>query len=285
MTTPSQQQEFEAAIQLHIQQAVAAALAGLPPPAAPAPPTVNVNAVAVKLPEFWPADPTTWFHQAEAAFRRSNVTQSFTKYDHVLMKLPTDVVMSVRDLVNMMQPNTADAYEQLKARLTASYGKTPWQQVNALLDMPSLGDRRPSHMMNEMLALIPTGSNKDDYIFLGIFLRKLPSSMREHLAAANHTTAAAMSAHADILWDAKAGDTSISAVSDASISAVANRSFARRSPDRRSPDRRRGRSGQRRKPTPGPDSRRRDASTLCFYHSRFGQRANKCEPPCSWTEN
>jgi hypothetical protein len=285
MTTPSQQQEFEAAIQLHIQQAVAAALAGLPPPAAPAPPTVNVNAVAVKLPEFWPADPTTWFHQAEAAFRRSNVTQSFTKYDHVLMKLPTDVVMSVRDLVNMMQPNTADAYEQLKARLTASYGKTPWQQVNALLDMPPLGDRRPSHMMNEMLALIPTGSNKDDYIFLGIFLRKLPSSMREHLAAANHTTAAAMSAHADILWDAKAGDTSISAVSDASISAVANRSFARRSPDRRSPDRRRGRSGQRRKPTPGPDSRRRDASTLCFYHSRFGQRANKCEPPCSWTEN
>jgi len=285
MTTPSQQQEFEAAIQLHIQQAVAAAMAGLPPPAAPAPPTVNVNAVAVKLPEFWPADPTTWFHQAEAAFRRSNVTQSFTKYDHVLMKLPTDVVMSVRDLVNAMQPNTADAYEQLKAWLTASYGKTPWQQVNALLDMPPLGDRRPSHMMNEMLALIPTGSNKDDYIFLGIFLRKLPSSMREHLAAANHTTAAAMSAHADILWDAKAGDTSISAISDASISAVANRSFARRSPDRRSPDRRRGRSGQRRKPTPGPDSRRRDASTLCFYHSRFGQRANKCEPPCSWTEN
>ena len=73
------------------------------------PPTVNVNAVAVKLPDFWPADPTTWFHQAEAAFRRSNVTVSYTKYDHVLMKLPTDVVMSVRDLVNSMQPNTADA--------------------------------------------------------------------------------------------------------------------------------------------------------------------------------
>jgi hypothetical protein len=277
MTSPAQQQEFEAAIQLHIQQAVAAGCAS--------PPTVNVNAVAVKLPEFWPADPTTWFHQAEAAFRRSNVTQSFTKYDHVLMKLPTDVVMSVCDLVNSMQPNTADAYEQLKARLTNSYGKTPWQQVNALLDMPPLGDRRPSHMMNEMLALIPPGSNKDDYIFLGIFLRKLPSSMREHLAAANHTTAAAMSAHADILWDAKAGDTSISAISDASISAVANRSFAPRSPDRRSPDRRRGHSGQRRKPTPRPDSHRRDDSTLCFYHSRFGQRANKCEPPCSWTEN
>ncbi len=79
MTTPSQQQEFEAAIQQHIQQAVAAALADMPPPAAPAPPTVNVNAVAVKLPEFWPADPQTWFHQAEAAFRRSNVTVTLHK--------------------------------------------------------------------------------------------------------------------------------------------------------------------------------------------------------------
>ncbi len=39
------------------------------------------------------------------------------------MKLPTDVVMSVRDLVNNMQPNTPDEYEQLKTRLTESYGK------------------------------------------------------------------------------------------------------------------------------------------------------------------
>jgi hypothetical protein len=33
------------------------------------------------------------------------------------MKLPTDVVMSVCDLVNSMQPNTVDAYEQLKVHL------------------------------------------------------------------------------------------------------------------------------------------------------------------------
>jgi hypothetical protein len=66
---------------------------------------VNVNAVAVKLPEFWPADPGTWFHAV---------------WFH---ELPTDIVILVRDLVNSMQPNTPDAYEQLKARLTTSYGK------------------------------------------------------------------------------------------------------------------------------------------------------------------
>jgi hypothetical protein len=250
MTTPSQQQKFEAAIQQHIRQAVAAALAGMPPPAAPAPPTVNVNAVAVKLPEFWPADPTTWFHQAEGAFRRSNVTLSYTKYN----------------LVNSMQPNTAHAYEQLKELLTTSYSKTPWQQVKTPLDMPPLGDRRPSHIMNEMLSLLPLGSSQNDYIFLGIFLGKLPPTMREHLAAANHTTADAMAAHADVLWDAKSGNTAINAISDASRSS-ASRSSTCRSPDHRSPDRRRGHSRQGRKPTLGPENRRRDNSALCFYQT------------------
>jgi hypothetical protein len=289
MTSPQQQQEFEAAIQQHIQQAVAAALAGMPPSAAPALPTVNVNAVAVKLPEFWPAYPQTWFHQAEAAFRRSNVVMSYTKYDHVLMKLPTDVVMTVRDLVNTMQPNTPNAYEQLKARLTASYGRTKWQQVNTLLDMPPLGDRRPSHLMHEMLAQLPTGENKDGAIFLGIFLRKLQATMRDHLAAANQATAAAMAAHADVLWDARCGEPTVSHLVDATTTAVAamnvSRENCRRSPDRHSPDRHRRQSRQGRRQTPGPDSRGRDSSALCYYHSRFGQRAVKCEAPCSWTEN
>ncbi len=118
--TPEQQEEFEKAVQQHINQAVAIALANRPPPPQQLTPPIQVNAVAVKLPDFWTADPTTWFAQAEAAFRRSNVTASYTKYDHVLMKLPQDVVMSVRDLVNSMQPNTPDAYEHLKARLTST---------------------------------------------------------------------------------------------------------------------------------------------------------------------
>jgi hypothetical protein len=143
-------------MQLHLQQQQAP----IPPQQQP---NIQVNAVAVKLPDFWAADPTTWFRQAEAAFRRSNITVSSTMYDHVLMKLPQDVVMSVRDLVNSVEPTTPDPYEQLKARLTDCYAKTRWQQCFALLDLPPLGDRRPSHLMNEMLALLPTGSNRGSF--------------------------------------------------------------------------------------------------------------------------
>jgi len=285
--TPEQQEEFEKAVQQHIQLAVNAALANMPQQPPPPAAAVTVNAVAVKLPEFWTADPNTWFSQAEASFRRSNVTPLYTKYDHVLMKLPCDVVMSVRDLVNSMQPNTPDAYEQLKARLTDSYPKTRWQQVFALIDLPALGDRRPSHLMNEMLALLPTGSNKDDSLFLGLFLWKLPTTMRDHLAAADHQTATSMAKHPDVLWDARCGEAAVTSRDASEIDAVnraKNASRSSRSPDRRRSHDRHGESSLHRKPTPGPDGRRRD-SALCFYHNKWGSKAQKCQPPCSWAEN
>jgi hypothetical protein len=106
--TLEQKLEYEQAIQLHIQQAVSATIANIPPLLDTL--AVNINAVVVKLPEYWTADPNTWCSQTEAAFRRSNIIMLYTKYDHVLIKC--NLVMFVRDLLNSMQPNTPDAYEQ-----------------------------------------------------------------------------------------------------------------------------------------------------------------------------
>ncbi len=159
-----------------------------------------------------------------------------------------------------------------------SYGKTKWQMAYALIDHPDLGDRHPSAMMAEMLALRFETSPLDS-LFLALFLRRQPASIRDHLAAANHETAAAMSTHA---------------VSE-SLSAVSLRSSSpnRRSPDRRakSPDRR-GRSpdrrpnrGRGRRPTPG----RKDSGAassgkrICYYHQRFGAQAENCEGVCNFS--
>ena len=35
-------------------------------------------------------------------------------------------------------------------------------------------------------------------------------------------------------------------------------------------------------PTSPPSS---DTPVLCWYHSKFGDRAQKCRPPCSWSTN
>ena len=88
--------EAAAVLQAQINAAVVAALAAQAAAAVPA----QVAHVAVKLPDFWVKDPKMWFAQAEAQFRRARVTAETTMYDYVLMKLPQEVVMSVRALVS-----------------------------------------------------------------------------------------------------------------------------------------------------------------------------------------
>jgi hypothetical protein len=279
--------EAAAALQAQITAAVTAALAAQ---AAAAP----VLHVAVKLPDFWVRDPKMWFSQAEAQFRRGRITMESSKYDHVLMKLPEEVVMSVRALISEIEADPAlqaTSYQLLKDALLSSYGKTKWQMAYALLDHPDLGDRRPSVMMAEMLSL-RFETSAPDSLFLALFLRRLPSSIRDHLAAVDHKTATEMASHAVILWDAR-NSASVAAVSD-SLAAVSVRSAsprASRSPDRRarSPDRHRDKKGQQhyRHPTPGRQDNRSNNSNrrLCFYHDQYGVKALKCHAPCSWTEN
>jgi hypothetical protein len=90
--------EAAAALQVQITAAVAAALAAQAA-------AVPIAHVAVKLPDFWVKDPKMWFSQAEAQFRRARITAQTTMYDYVLMKLPEDVVMSVRALVSAIEAN------------------------------------------------------------------------------------------------------------------------------------------------------------------------------------
>jgi hypothetical protein len=157
----------------------------------------------------------------------------------------------------------------------------------ALLDHPELGDRRPSAMMAEMLSL-RFETSATDSLFFALFLRRLPPSIRDHLAAANHTTAAEMATHADILWDAR-NSASVSAVAD-SLAAVSVRSASPRSshsPDRRarSPDRSSGGGPQPCRPTPGCQ----DGKKLCYIHRKYGYDATGCrgthKTPCDWAGN
>jgi hypothetical protein len=111
----------EAAIQLQITQAVAAAMAAHVAAPAAGVPAVPVAHVAVKLPTFWTTDPDMWFFQAECSFNRSRITTSYTKFEHVVMKLSEEVMISVRNLLQELTPSTDDAYEQLKEALTTSY--------------------------------------------------------------------------------------------------------------------------------------------------------------------
>jgi len=217
--------------------------------------------VPVKLPEFWQDDPETWFDTAEAQFRRGGVTDSRAKADFVLTALPALLIRSIRDILRDPRADDTTIYHRLKERLLRRFAPSKWQQVYQLIDHPGAGDLRPSQLLDNMLALLPPGE-PPGLLFQGLFLRRLPSEIRDHLAAGNFDSVREMAVMADQLWDARQG------AGSGSIHAVGGRTGGRR----RSP------SNRRRDFTPGPDG-------LCYYHHRFGDKAHKCRPPCTWTGN
>jgi hypothetical protein len=231
-----------------------------------------LHVLAVKLPTFWVAEPELWFSQAEAAFRRSGVTVSSTKYDHVLMKLPENILVAVRDIVRGVNDDSVDPYGQIRTRLLASFGRTKWQLANLLLDSPPIGDRRPSAMMDAMLALLPPGEQAGT-LFQALFMRRLPSDMRQQLAARDFPNLTDMAAHADALWDARGPGFSSAA---AELAAVLPRSGSPAGRGR-SPVRNTDRPPGRRQDTP-----RRPA--VCFNHQRYGDACNNCRKPCAYKQ-
>ena len=50
----------------------------------------GVNAVSLKLPQFWQGQPRVWFGQAEAQFNTRNSTADDTKYYYTVASLDQD---------------------------------------------------------------------------------------------------------------------------------------------------------------------------------------------------
>ena len=86
-----------------------------------APAAHYVTKVAIKLSDFWFDDPDLWFIHAESAFRNAQITQSRTKFDHVVQKLPQNIMVSVRGLILSSSATSSTSYKDLKAKLVASY--------------------------------------------------------------------------------------------------------------------------------------------------------------------
>jgi len=231
------------------------------------PTTQFVAKLAVKLPDFWTDDPDLWFLHAESAFRNSQVTQSQTKFDHVIQKLPQNIMVSVQGLI-MNATSSSTPYEELKAKLVSSYTLSRWQRINKLIHHPALGDRRPTALMDAMLALLPDDEVPGS-LFLGLFLERLPVEMRDHLVANEFKTPSEMALHADKLWDARRTQTS-----DPLLAAAAT------SPSRARACEQGSTSPSRRAQTPGPAT-----PGECYFHKRFGSTANNCRPPCNFPGN
>ena len=156
----------------------------------------ETNAVSIKLPPFWTAQPQVWFQQAEAQFTIHGITADETKYSYIVAALDQDTASRLLDLISC--PPTEDKYVAIKTRLLKTFGLTCRVRATKLLNLDDLGDRMPSALMDEMLSLLD--GHQPCMPFEQLFLNWMPDSIRLRLADADFTDSRRVAELADELW-------------------------------------------------------------------------------------
>ena len=235
----------------------------------------GLNAVAVKVPSFWKHQARLWFIRLEAEFQAANITLQATRFSHVVRNLTEEAAVEVKHILE--NPPTDNRYDVLKAAFIKAFEPTTaarLQQFHAL----SLGDLRPSQLLRSMRDLNNQGL--DTEMYKEHFLAKLPASVQLHLSIIPGTIEE-LADQADLLVDRlrqqPAG--AISAMSpnhlgdealQAEVDAVYRR-FGRLPP-----------GSSRNRDQPQQQQQQQKTPEFCFFHQRYGAKAKKCSPPCSW---
>ena len=123
--------------------------------------------------------PETWFGHLEAQFSLKQLKTSSTKFYWCISDLPSEVSAH---LMHMIPDPGEDPYQEIKDHLIQLYSLSNYQKFEALINLPFTSDTTPSVLRSSMLNLYPKKFNPG-FVFIGLFLRRLPQSIWDHLLA------------------------------------------------------------------------------------------------------
>jgi hypothetical protein len=172
---------------------------------------------------------------------------------------------------------------------------TPYQKMERLMAMPSMGDRTPSQLLHDMLEFCPNPAAAGQEFFAFAFLHRLPRELRVLLAHEDHRDMRQLAAIADQKhsYHARASHETIAAVAVSEepgvVAAVHGRQKQQHKEEKP--------AGLKKPLSPAetaaakaarksrPTNVAQAASGLCHYHWTWGADAHKCEAPCTWQGN
>ena len=206
------------------------------------------NAVSIKLPTFWAKRPNIWFAQAEAQFDIQKITEEKTKYSYLVAALDEDTAIQVGDFLD--NPPADERYTKLKDRLTQKLVLSEQERADKILHLGLLGDRKPSQLMTEVLALCGTDHGLC-FIAKQAFLQALPPEIRLAMDGVDFDDPHEAAKKADSLWCTHQQQLS----GNCAVSGITKKTKTAK---------------QRKNPE------------FCYYHDTFGELAAKCKAPCSY---
>ncbi|XP_017485500.1 PREDICTED: uncharacterized protein LOC108374052 [Rhagoletis zephyria] len=267
---------------------------------------VNSFAARVQIPQlnaFSLQGIESWFTRLEAFFRINNFgklnqeQRDSTKFNIAVMYMDERLHEQAYDIVR--NPPNKDKYETLRQTILNKFSVSPIARLEQLTSGIQLGDSKPSHMLTQLQR---TGVTTDKQLIKDFWLQKLPVSARavitgidkgntdmtlEQLASiadeiidvvrANSTNAVTVRSQQEQttpttkLNGNSSMETRISRIERA-LSRIELSNRRRRSSRPRS----HSRSGETGHSSEGMQQKN------CWYHRRFGDKAQKCETPCNF---
>lgn len=247
--------------------------------------------IACKLPPIWKGNIRLWFTQVECSFELSEVTRYSTKYNHLVAVIDPETLTAVSDI--LLNPPATEKYEALKRRLIAEFSDSENARVKKLLSDVNLGDEKPSHLLRRMRDLAGQ-SVKDDFL-KNLWSQRLPVDIQtilsvsseplDNLARLADTIAEVNSnpSHSGVFAassDPVSRETKKSTPKDDS-SLRSEIAALRREVERLSRSHSRSRRGRVNR---SPHHRKNSRGRYCYYHTKFGKEARKCQGQCDFKD-
>ncbi|XP_063545763.1 uncharacterized protein LOC134753756 [Cydia strobilella] len=250
-----------------------------------------------KLLPFWREHPCLWFAQFEALVEPLK-TSDDQKFRYALGVMQAADIQQVSDIV--LKPPSTGKYSALKTRLLFVYEESASRQFQKLISGLELGEQKPTQLLRRMREL---GKNMvpDDGLKV-MWMNQLPVQVRTVLSVNTESSLDILAAMADKMLE-HTEPVTVAAVTRATdlqaLQSSENTFFeklsqkldnltleiaALRSGGRqryRRPFRSRSRSRSRSMSAHGTSRKPGDPGWLCRYHFRFGDKARRCESPCS----
>ena len=158
------------------------------------------------------------------------------------------------------------------------------KRLQQLFNTEELRDRTPSQFLRQMQQLLGKKARSTDGTFLReLFLQRLPPNVRMVLASTPNTgNLEDLAQLADKIVEVAVPSPSISAISTTSeIEHLRKEVTELKSMLQGLQSSRQ--ASTRRSPSPAP--RTTQSQELCWYHTKFGDDAQKCKPPCKRAGN
>lgn len=253
--------------------------------------------IEIKLPEFIADDPELWFNLIERSFAIAKITDELTMFGRVSAALTPRYAKEVRDCI--ITPHATTPYTTLKTELMKRLGVSQEQKTKQLLEREVIGSRTPSQFLRHLKSL--AGTCADETIIRTLWLSGLPKTVQQILAAHKNVTLETAAELADSIAATCVPAPAISEVQNtASIETLLNIKMAQLKLDlqqeicsilekhdreSRARDRRNSFSRSRSKSRGSSRNRGHDKDGVCFYHQRFGDKAYRCNRPCTFSGN